>query len=102
MKIKYFSWKNEFRQWIGDLEPHINVYLFNADDVAKKDRVQFLRRVSCNSFLEIRSQVTADSGKRSDSDTVFLLPFSGRNRRVRFELKLHTFVLFSGMNVVVF
>ncbi len=42
----YFSWRNEFRQWIGDLEPHINVYLFNADDVAKKDRVQFLRRVS--------------------------------------------------------
>ena len=41
-----FSWKNEFRQWIGDLQPRINVYLFNADDIAKKDRMQFLRRVS--------------------------------------------------------
>ncbi|CAF5057750.1 unnamed protein product, partial [Rotaria magnacalcarata] len=37
------NWRNEFRQWIGDLQPHINVYLFNADDVRKKDRLQFLR-----------------------------------------------------------
>ncbi|CAF2881288.1 unnamed protein product [Rotaria sp. Silwood2] len=37
------NWKNEFRQWIGDLEPCINVYLFNADDIQKKDRIQFLR-----------------------------------------------------------
>jgi hypothetical protein len=41
-----FSWKNEFRQWIGDLEPQIHVYLFSADDVAKHDRATFLRRVS--------------------------------------------------------
>ena len=40
------SWKSEFRQWLGDLQPRINVYLFNAEDVAKKDRIQFLRRVS--------------------------------------------------------
>lgn len=38
------NWKNEFRQWIGDLQPRIKVYLFTADDVAKKDRLQFLRR----------------------------------------------------------
>ncbi|CAF3972579.1 unnamed protein product [Adineta steineri] len=38
------NWRNEFRQWIGHLEPHINVYLFNAEDIAKKDRIQFLRR----------------------------------------------------------
>ncbi|CAF3780855.1 unnamed protein product [Rotaria sp. Silwood1] len=37
------NWKNEFRQWIGDLEPCINVYLFSADDIQKKDRIQFLR-----------------------------------------------------------
>ncbi|CAF1123246.1 unnamed protein product [Adineta steineri] len=36
------NWKNEFQQWIGKLEPHINVYLFTADDIAKKDRLQFL------------------------------------------------------------
>ena len=41
-----FSWQNEFRQWIGDLEPTIPVYLFSAEDVVKKDRVQFLRRVT--------------------------------------------------------
>lgn len=40
------SWKNEFRHWIGDLQPRIDIYLFSADDVAKKDRVGFLRRVS--------------------------------------------------------
>ncbi|UJR09733.1 hypothetical protein I4U23_013962 [Adineta vaga] len=38
------NWRNEFRQWIGSLEPRIDVYLFNADDIAKKDRLQFLRR----------------------------------------------------------
>jgi transcriptional regulator ATRX len=36
------NWKNEFQQWIGKLEPQINVYLFTADDIAKEDRVQFL------------------------------------------------------------
>jgi len=45
-KLKFSSWKNEFRQWIGDLEPRIKIYVFSADDVAKKDRIQFLRRVS--------------------------------------------------------
>ena len=44
------SWKSEFRQWLGDLQPRINVYLFNAEDVAKKDRIQFLRRVSTSEF----------------------------------------------------
>ena len=44
-RVSTFSWKNEFRQWIGDLEPKIQVYLFSADDVAKHDRASFLRRV---------------------------------------------------------
>jgi hypothetical protein len=48
-EISFFSWKNEFRQWIGDLEPCIPIYLFSADDVAKKDRIHFLRRV--NEFI---------------------------------------------------
>ncbi|CAF0981206.1 unnamed protein product [Adineta ricciae] len=38
------NWRNEFRQWIGSLEPRIDVYLFSADDIAKKDRLAFLRR----------------------------------------------------------
>jgi len=38
------NWRSEFRQWIGDLEPKIPVYLFSAEDVVKKDRVPFLRR----------------------------------------------------------
>lgn len=52
------SWRNEFRQWIGDLEPTIPVYLFSADDVPKKDRVQFLRRVSSTWIVVTRVVVS--------------------------------------------
>ena len=37
------NWKNEFQQWISELEPYINIYLFIANDIVKKDRLEFLR-----------------------------------------------------------
>ena len=56
------SWKHEFRQWIGDLEPQIHVYLFSADDVAKHDRASFLRRVGPSRSDEARVSTRWFSG----------------------------------------
>ena len=52
LNVIFFSWKNEFRQWIDDLEPYINVYVFNADDIRRQDRIQFLRHVNQYSYWQ--------------------------------------------------
>ncbi|CAF0869519.1 unnamed protein product [Rotaria sp. Silwood1] len=37
------NWKHEFHDWLKDLEPTINVYLFNNDDIRTEKREDFLR-----------------------------------------------------------
>ncbi|CAF3826502.1 unnamed protein product [Rotaria magnacalcarata] len=37
------NWKNEFHNWLKDLEPTINVYVFNNDEIQPEKRDDFLR-----------------------------------------------------------
>jgi hypothetical protein len=46
-----FSWKNEFHDWLHEIQPTINVYLFSNDDIRSDDREEFLRHVSIYHYL---------------------------------------------------